>query len=155
LSVFSNRLKWLREKRGLTQAQFAEIIKMSRPGYTKIEQGQREPNLDTLITITKTLGERSDFLLGIIHYDHESERLINTLTLYKKHVDDARDLIARIIAEGLHTDTLKDTVASNEKWINKNKAMFNELKKELLERYKEIPDVPDDVVKILQSEEIE
>lgn len=37
---------------------------MSRPGYTKIEQGQREPNLEKLIRIAEALEVTTDYLLG-------------------------------------------------------------------------------------------
>lgn len=155
MSVFSDRLKWLRDKRNLTQADMAEAIGMSRPGYTKIEQGQREPNLETLAKIYYTLNESLDFLLGVIHFDRETELLLDEMALCRKHIEDARELIRRIVSEDMHTDVLKETVLSNEKWITKNIDWFNNAKIRVLLNYNEIPHVPEDLINKIKSSEAE
>jgi len=81
LDIFSARLKWLREKRGMSQKEMAEKLGMSPQGYGKIENGQREPNLDTLVKIRKTFAETLDFLLGI------SDHPINVLGMWNTYRD--------------------------------------------------------------------
>lgn len=75
MSIFSDRLKWYREKRRLSQKEMAEKIEMSPAGYGKIENGQREPNLEALAKISKTLKVSLDFLLGVTHLDEEARTL--------------------------------------------------------------------------------
>lgn len=82
MEVFSARLKWLRTNLGITQVRAAEIIGMSAPGYTKIENGQREPNLETLVKINKLVNESTDFLLGITDYSRNMKGM-------KDHFDDS------------------------------------------------------------------
>lgn len=64
MDIFSIRLKLVRLERRLTQAEVADVIGMSSSGYTKIEQGHREPSLQTLVRICDVLGVSSDYLLG-------------------------------------------------------------------------------------------
>lgn len=77
MEVFSARLKWLREQRGFTQADMADKINMSRPGYTKIEQGQREPKLEVLAKLPEILGESVDFLLGVTDLTSNLQAIYN------------------------------------------------------------------------------
>ena len=75
MELFSARLKWIREKKGMSQREIANIIGMSAPGYGKIENGQREPNLDKLVKLSKELDESTDFLLGITDLDRSAKYL--------------------------------------------------------------------------------
>jgi transcriptional regulator with XRE-family HTH domain len=52
---FGPRLKELREKAGLSQAQLAEKTGMNVFGVAKLEQGHREPSWATVLLITKAL----------------------------------------------------------------------------------------------------
>lgn len=52
---FGRRLKELREKAGLSQAQLAEKTGMNVFGVAKLEQGQREPGWATVLIICKAL----------------------------------------------------------------------------------------------------
>jgi transcriptional regulator with XRE-family HTH domain len=53
---FGARLKELREKAGISQAQLAEKTGMNVFGVAKLEQGTREPSWVTVLLITKALG---------------------------------------------------------------------------------------------------
>lgn len=68
MDIFSARLKWLRERKHLTQAEVAALIGMSQSGYTKIEQGLREPKLEVLAQLPRVVGESLDFMLGVTDY---------------------------------------------------------------------------------------
>lgn len=63
--VLSNRIKSLRENLKITQKELAEQLGMSLSGLRKIEYGEREPNLNTLINIAKIFEVTTDYLLGI------------------------------------------------------------------------------------------
>ncbi|ERM20345.1 helix-turn-helix domain-containing protein [Brevibacillus laterosporus] len=84
MDIFSARIKWLRQNKGFTQAQIADFIGMSTPGYTKIEQGQREPNLETLTRFPIILEESLDFMLGITDFDNKALQFL----LYFKSVEE-------------------------------------------------------------------
>ncbi|OMD66001.1 hypothetical protein BSK62_13110 [Paenibacillus odorifer] len=75
MDIFSARLKWLRERKSLTQNEVAELIGMSRPGYTKIEQGQREPKLEVLALLPKIFDESVDFMLGVTDFTQNCQRI--------------------------------------------------------------------------------
>lgn len=53
---------------GMTQQQAAELLHMRQQSYARYENGQGEPNLETLVTLTKIFGVTSDYLLGISDY---------------------------------------------------------------------------------------
>ena len=58
------RLKELRLKRGLTQAEVAKHLKVDRTTLTKYETGEREPDLENLLTLASYFDVSVDYLLG-------------------------------------------------------------------------------------------
>ena len=58
------RLKSLREEKGKTQAQMAEIFHISRQVYANYENGVNEPSQQTLIAIADYFCCSIDYLLG-------------------------------------------------------------------------------------------
>lgn len=63
--MFSDRLRHLREDAGLKQIDIAKKLNLSGPAYGHYERGTRDPNLDTLISISKFYNVTTDYLLGI------------------------------------------------------------------------------------------
>lgn len=59
------RLKDLREDNDLTQSQLAQIIMQSKSTISKYENGQIEPNIQTIIALAKYFNVTTDYLLGI------------------------------------------------------------------------------------------
>jgi len=59
------RLKELRKDCKVTQLQIAEYLGVSRPTYTRYENGEREPNIETIIKIAKYFNISIDYLFGI------------------------------------------------------------------------------------------
>ena len=49
----------------ITRAQLAEIINIQYHTLAKYETGDREPNFNTLIELSKALGVSTDYLLGL------------------------------------------------------------------------------------------
>lgn len=61
--TFGKRLSAARNEKRLTQKTMAELLGMSQPAYSKYEYDMREPNLETLKSISNTLGLSLDYLI--------------------------------------------------------------------------------------------
>ncbi len=57
-------IKRLREEKGLTQQQVAELVNMHRSNYSKVESGQRELSVKALSKIAKYFGITLDELVN-------------------------------------------------------------------------------------------
>ena len=64
MSKFSERLKLLRTSKGLSQADFAKQIKISKSSVNMYERGEREPSFKTLEHIADYFNVDMDYLLG-------------------------------------------------------------------------------------------
>ncbi|MCT2385937.1 helix-turn-helix domain-containing protein [Erwinia pyrifoliae] len=64
MSAFSERLKVLRETRGLTQARLAEMIATLPRVYNRWERGHIVPQLDYLVKLADVLQVSLDELVG-------------------------------------------------------------------------------------------
>lgn len=62
--MFSERLKQLRQKRGLNQKELAELLGVEPSKYNKWENGKNCPNYDTLCKLANFWGSTTDYLLG-------------------------------------------------------------------------------------------
>lgn len=63
--AIGEQIKEARKAAGLTQAQLAEAIGVSRVQVTYYERGTQWPNVQRLVKICKTLGASADRILGI------------------------------------------------------------------------------------------
>ena len=63
VKAFSQRLKDLRQKEGLTQEQLADIVSVSANYLGKLENGTRSPSLDILIQLSSLFHVTLDFLV--------------------------------------------------------------------------------------------
>lgn len=61
---FAARLKFYREKKGLSQQELAEAVGVSRSAVTKYEAGERFPDEAVLLKIASVLGCSLDSLMG-------------------------------------------------------------------------------------------
>jgi transcriptional regulator with XRE-family HTH domain len=64
LASFSERLKQLREERGLLQRELAETLKLSRVTVTNYEKGKRFPEADLLVKLADHFNVSVDYLIG-------------------------------------------------------------------------------------------
>lgn len=62
---FSNRLKDLREEKGLSQMGLANATGLSQSSIARWELGKSEPNASALTTLSKFFGESVDYVLGL------------------------------------------------------------------------------------------
>lgn len=67
MSVFSERLKALREARGLTQTRLAEMIDVQPRAYNRWERGHISPQLETLLKLADVLQVSLDELVGRVN----------------------------------------------------------------------------------------
>lgn len=63
--MLGSRIRESRMKREITQAKMADVLDLSLRTYQKYEEGSRNPQLDTLVLIAKTLDVSTDYLLGL------------------------------------------------------------------------------------------
>lgn len=62
--MLSSRLSSLRKRRNITQAEQAKVLGIARTTYAMYEQGNREPDYDTLKKIADFFDVETDYLLG-------------------------------------------------------------------------------------------
>lgn len=73
---FSDRIKDLRKKNGLTQVQFAEKFDIGLATIAMWESSQRKPPSDMLIKLANYFGVTVDYLLGVESSNFDSEDII-------------------------------------------------------------------------------
>ena len=66
--ILGQRLKELREEKGLTQKQLAEQLGINSVTYLHYEKSQREPPLSLLAEIARFYSVSVDYLLGLSDY---------------------------------------------------------------------------------------
>lgn len=57
-------LKKIREEKNLTQQALADMLNIQRPTYSRYENGDREPDFDTILKMSEILEVSTDYLLG-------------------------------------------------------------------------------------------
>lgn len=96
ITMLGDRLRSLREKHNLTQAQIAKKIGISRGTYAHYEINKRRPDYETLIKITDIFNVSLDFLLTGKEFDSSNEDMWKELLdpkteLFFKDLKDAPD----------------------------------------------------------------
>ena len=74
-------VKKLRENKGYTQQQMADLIHTHRSGYSKIENNQQNISINTLVYIAKNFGMTVD---DVIYFKEKNEAPKEFLWLIKK-----------------------------------------------------------------------
>ncbi len=64
MTIFTERLKELRLKKGLTQTELGEKVGVKQNTFTNWENGKREPNFENLIKLADLLEVSLDWLFG-------------------------------------------------------------------------------------------
>ena len=62
--MFTDRLKSVRSKSGMSQKEVAEKLFLSQQAYARYEGGTSSPNPETLTNIAKLFGVSVDYLVG-------------------------------------------------------------------------------------------
>lgn len=61
--MLSERISYLRQKAGMSQAQLAEKLNITASAEGMYEQGRRTPNIDTLIKLSTIFDVSLDYLI--------------------------------------------------------------------------------------------
>lgn len=64
MSNFTERLKFLRSRKGITQQELADAVGVSRTAITGYERLNKQPSFDLLIKIAEYFNVTTDYLLG-------------------------------------------------------------------------------------------
>ncbi|MEG1256855.1 helix-turn-helix transcriptional regulator [Clostridium sp.] len=91
--TFGERLKELRESKGLTQEQISEVINVTRPTIAGYETKGKQPDYDKLKTLADYFNVSVDYLLG--HSDtrtpqikEEPKKFSTKVETIAAHLDD-------------------------------------------------------------------
>jgi transcriptional regulator with XRE-family HTH domain len=68
MSIFSENLRWFRHKKGESQAKLGDAVGKSRDAVAKYENGENEPDLDTLAKFSKHFGVPIDSIITNSEY---------------------------------------------------------------------------------------
>lgn len=86
LTEIGQRLRWLREALGHSQAEWARRLHISVQALNKWEAGTRLPNINALITICDASGASMDYLLRGIVTVEMPQALVRPL--HRQHASD-------------------------------------------------------------------
>ena len=77
--LIPDRLRAIREKRGMTMAEAARRLNLSKIGYSRYEYGDRAPSFQTVSLIAQCFGTSVDYLVG-----NTDNMLPDHLVVYKE-----------------------------------------------------------------------
>jgi transcriptional regulator with XRE-family HTH domain len=108
------RIKKLREAKGLSQKEVAGIIKMDQSQYSKLEKDKTDPSVSTLAKVAKALGTQlselfaDDLLRDVNSYD---KSVMEKISLIDSLDEDEKKSLFKII-DGLSSKKkMKDSLA--------------------------------------------
>lgn len=88
LFTLAEKIKLLRENRGMTQAELARILGLSRSGVNAWEMGLSIPSTQYVVALAKTFNVSADYLLGL-----DNTSTISVKGLSQKQVSAVLDVI--------------------------------------------------------------
>lgn len=91
---FSDRLKELREEKGLTQKEFATLLNINRATVAGYESQGKEPNFDRLKEFATFFDVSVDYLVG---FSDVKDKVIETSCTHRRDFDNSlseEDIIA-------------------------------------------------------------
>ena len=68
-TIFSTRLKELRNEKNFTQRKIAELMNVSQVSYLHWEQGKTQPDIENIVKLCQLFGVSADYLLGLKDYE--------------------------------------------------------------------------------------
>jgi transcriptional regulator with XRE-family HTH domain len=111
-------IKGIREEKGLTQQQIAELVHMHRSNYSKVESGERELSIEAINTVAKFFGITIDQLVnfdGNIPDDVtvEDKSLMEQVKLIAELEPEEKNMVFKMIDTFLTKKKFKDFFAKN------------------------------------------
>ena len=94
-----SELKAIRERKGLSQANIAESLSLSKDGYRKIESGKNPLSLERLLQLCQVLnispgdffGNKVSYLFDQNHFEIENKRLLKGIEYLLSEVSYLRE----------------------------------------------------------------
>ena len=124
--TLSQRLKIAREKAGLSQPQFANMLEIPVRTYRSYEHGERDVNTALLLKICKVLNVSSDYLLG---RDNSSDNQLSNSTMPDEQdrldEDSSKEELDETLVI-LNRDAKKLSPENRKKLLEMAKIMFKE-----------------------------
>ena len=115
-----DNLKKLRESKGYTQQQMADIIHTHRSGYSKMENNQQDISVDALVAIAKNFGLTVD---DIIYYGDknsvpkeismEDKKALEQLQLINELEDEEKNILLKLIETFVSKKRFKEYLQKN------------------------------------------
>lgn len=72
LSVLGSRIKYLREKKNLSQKRLADSLGITNVQLSRYESGDRKPDPETILQIADYFETTTDYLLGKTNNPHQN-----------------------------------------------------------------------------------
>ena len=89
----NEKLKKLRLKSGLTQAQLARKLKVSPSSIGMYEQGRREPNNKILSKICRELNATGDYILNLEEDESQAKDVCLMLEQFAKYIETRENIM--------------------------------------------------------------
>jgi transcriptional regulator with XRE-family HTH domain len=115
-----DNLKKLRESKGLTQQEMADLIHTHRTGYSKMENNQQDIPVDGLIYIAKSFGMTVD---DIIYFEEnnnapkevsiEDKATLEQLSLINELEQEEKSILLKLIETFVSKKRFKDYLEKN------------------------------------------
>ena len=93
--IFGDRLKSLRNRKGLSQSEFAKQIGVSKSSVNMYERGDREPNFETLEAIADYFNVDLDYLMGKSEIENRARFVLGVTNAAPILTDDESDLLRK------------------------------------------------------------
>ena len=130
--IFPKRLKELRQKKGLTQQNIADLVHVNRVTYTNWEKWNREPNFETLLKLASILNTTTSYLLGEsdIQYGYGSKE-------FEEYIQNSPDIFSEIFINQTR-DTMRALPYLAKKEGKTTDEVFREITENMSEQGKKI-----------------
>jgi transcriptional regulator with XRE-family HTH domain len=111
-------IKKIREEKGLTQLQIAELIHMHRSNYSKVESGERDLSIESINKIAKYFGMSIDELVNFNgnipnEVTTEDKTLMEQVKLIQELEPEEKNMVFKMIDTFLTKKKFKDFFHKN------------------------------------------
>lgn len=111
-------IKKIREEKGLTQQQVADIVNMHRSNYSKVENGDRELSIEAINKIAKHFGMTIDQLVNFdgqipTEVTIEDKSLLEQVRLIQELEPEEKNMVFKMIDTFLTKKKFKDFFHKN------------------------------------------
>lgn len=118
MNHIGSTIKILREEKGMTQQQIADLTNMHRSNYSKVEKGERDLSLEAVNSVAKYFGMTIDQL---VNFDGnmpnevtvEDKSLMEQVKLIAELEEDERNMVFKMIDTFLTKKKFKDFFKKN------------------------------------------